>query len=304
MLFVVCGLYFNLMDLLQETRELCSLYHIKPTRSRGQNFLINETVYEQIVKTADLNKNDTVLEVGPGLGFLTFLLAERVKSVLAVELDQKLATILPTRLQSQGIKNVQVVQANILDFQNSKFNLPTCLAGRQAGEAGIKGSYKIVANLPYNITSIFLRKFLSGNFKPTSLTLMLQKEVAQRLVAGPGEMSLLALSVQFFVEAKIIAPVSRNDFWPVPAVDSAIIKLQVLNHKFQVDEKKFFRLARIGFSSKRKMLKNNLANGLKITATETQDLLVRAELNPLTRAEDLSLADWVKLLGLAKQFMV
>jgi 16S rRNA (adenine1518-N6/adenine1519-N6)-dimethyltransferase len=314
------------MSLLQETKDLCNLYHIKPTRSRGQNFLINEKIYDKIIEAADLRKTDKVLEVGPGLGFLTFALAAQVKEVVAVELDRGLAEVLRTRLPMQGIKNVQVIQDNILDFagflsrhsreggnpgSSKKFQQTTVGEGiKILGEkktwmpasAGMtEGKYKIVANLPYNITSIFLRKFLEGNFKPASFTLMLQKEVAERITARAGDMSLLALSVQFFAQAKIVAPVSKRDFWPAPEVDSAIIHLQVTNDNKKIDQKLFFRLARIGFSAKRKMLKNNLANGLKISATETQNMLVKAGLNPLTRAEDLGLDDWLKLLGLVKQ---
>jgi 16S rRNA (adenine1518-N6/adenine1519-N6)-dimethyltransferase len=281
------------MDLLEETKQLCALYHIKPTRSRGQNFLITPQVYDEIIESSGLRPADKVLEVGSGLGFLTIRLAEIVEEVVAVELDRGLAEVLRTRLEMKEVKNVHVIQNNILDFTTFK-NLPK----------GFTDNYKIVANLPYNITSIFLRKFLEGNFKPTSLTLMLQKEVAERIVADKGDMSLLALSVQFFAKARIIAPVTKHDFWPAPAVDSAIIHLQVIDKYQSVDQKQFFRLAKIGFSSKRKMLKNNLANGLKISTIETQNMIIKAGLNPLIRAEDLGLDDWVKLLGLAKQFML
>lgn len=270
------------MDLLQETKDLCNLYHIKPTRSRGQNFLINEAVYDKIIETADLRSSDTVLEVGPGLGFLTFALAKKVKQVVAVELDRGLAEVLRARLPMQAIKNVQIIQDNILDLRASRFTFQA-------------SGYKIVANLPYNITSVFLRKFLSGDFQPTSLTLMLQKEVAERIMAKAGDMSLLALSVQFFAEAKIIAPVSKHDFWPAPAVDSAIIHLRLVNKHKNIDQKQFFRLAKIGFSSKRKMLKNNLSAGLKISPEEAQNYLTQAKLSATCRPQELDLDDWLKL---------
>lgn len=272
------------MNLLEETKQLCALYHIKPTRSRGQNFLITPQVYDEIIESSGLRPADKVLEVGPGLGFLTFRLAETVKEVVAVELDRGLAEVLRTRLEMKEIKNVHVIQNNILDFATFK-NLPK----------GFTDNYKIVANLPYNITSIFLRKFLAGDFKPTSLTLMLQKEVAERIVARPGDMSLLALSVQFFAEARIIAPVGKLNFWPSPVVDSAIIHLQVIDKYQSIDQKQFFRLAKIGFSSKRKMLKNNLANGLKITTAEVQDYLTKVGLSATCRPQELSLEDWMKL---------
>jgi len=272
------------MNLLEETKQLCNLYHVKPTRSRGQNFLITPQVYDQVIAGAGLKSTDKVLEVGPGLGFLTFRLAEIVKEVVAVELDRGLSEVLRTRLEIKEVKNVHVIQNNILDFATFK-NLPK----------GFTDNYKIVANLPYNITSIFLRKFLEGDFKPTSLTLMLQKEVAERIVARPGDMSLLALSVQFFAEAKIIAPVAKHDFWPAPAVDSAIIHLKTHDKNKSIDQKFFFRLAKIGFSSKRKMLKNNLSAGLKITTEEVQKYLTAANLPATCRPQELSLEEWIRL---------
>jgi len=163
--------------------------------------------------------------------------------------------------------------------------------------------YKIVANLPYNITSIFLRTFLSADHKPLSLTLMLQKEVAERMVAEAPDMSLLALSVQYYSEPRIVRPVKAGNFWPEPQVDSAVIHLtlrsaSIFGDDFEVTrDRSFFRLARIGFSAKRKMLKNNLAGGLKIAAAEAARRLEGAGLPPAVRAEDLSLDDWRKLFA-------
>ncbi len=243
-------------NLLAQTKQLCQKYGIKPVRSRGQNFLISESVYDKIIQTADLNKNDVVLEVGPGLGFLTQRIAGKVKKVIAVELDDKLAQVLKIRLKKQGIKNVEIINKNILDINFLDYYCH---------------EYKIVANLPYNITSIFLRKFLSAKIKPSLVVLMLQKEVAQRIVASPPKMSLLSVSVQFFASPKIIDIVKADDFWPQPKVDSAIIKLSDIND--QPNEKDFFRLVKIGFSARRKMLKNNFAAGLKISQTEAGEKL-------------------------------
>lgn len=288
------------MNLLQKTKEICKKYNIKPVRSKGQNFLINEGVYNKIIESAGLEKNDIVIEVGPGLGFLTEKLAKQAKKVIAVELDDKLAKLLEKRLKDQGIKNVEVVNENILRIRNQ--------------ELGIKNhDYRVVANLPYNITSIFLRKFLSGENKPESMTLMLQKEVADRIVAGPGKMSLLAVSVQFYGEAKIIGYVQRNNFWPEPEVDSAIIQLRIRNYPpirpsnlagrragklgiTNINEKEFFRLVKIGFSAKRKMLKNNLANGFHINPSEALARIKSAGFSQNLRAQELSAEDWGKLL--------
>ena len=155
------------MDLLKETKQLCRLYNIKPARSRGQNFLIKKEIYDEIIRAANLKKVDIVLEVGPGLGFLTIELARKAKKVIAVEVDKKLVEVLKTGLISQGIKNVEVVSGDILQ-------IPLTLPHPVRDRLFIKGGYRIVANLPYNITSIFLRKFLSAKNKPEMMVLMLQ----------------------------------------------------------------------------------------------------------------------------------
>ncbi|MDD5528361.1 MAG: 16S rRNA (adenine(1518)-N(6)/adenine(1519)-N(6))-dimethyltransferase RsmA [Patescibacteria group bacterium] len=276
------------MDLLDRTKEICKLYDIWPSRSKGQNFLIEESVYDKVVAAADLSKDDTVLEVGPGLGFLTAKLAKAAGRVIAVELDDKLAAYLKDAITSGETENVEIFNENILylDLKNTKYEIRNT-------------KYKIVANLPYNITSIFLRKFLSGETKPETMTLLLQKEVAERICAKPGKMSLLALSVQFYAEPEIIDYVPSKDFWPAPKVDSAIIQLRIKNEKLKIsgeDEKSFFRMAKIGFSAKRKMLKNNLANGLHVPAAEVEKMLVEAGFNPKIRAEDLGVEDWKKIV--------
>jgi len=284
-------------DLLPQIREICRIFEIKPSRSKGQNFLVNERIYDDIVAAADLEPEETVLEIGPGLGFLTLKLAKKVKKVIAVELDDQLANYLQIGIDAQGLENVKIVNEDIL-----RFNLDAHI--------NPKGKYKIVANLPYNITSIFLRLFLSSKHKPESLVLMLQKEVAERIVATPPDMSLLALSVQYYADAQIIREVKAGNFWPEPKVDSAVIKIIVkkesqLSHEEQLAEDKlFFRLAKIGFSAKRKMLKNNLAGGLKIEQKIITDILIKNKFNPLLRAEDLRLEDWLNLFAALREFMV
>jgi len=280
------------MTLAQKTIELCKMFEIRPSRSKGQNFLINEKIYDEIVEAAEITKEDTVLEVGPGLGFLTAKLAKAAKQVVSVELDDKLANFLQIGLDSNDVENVTIVNQDVL-----KFN-PTDLPK----------NYKVVANLPYNITSIFLRTFLNQKNRPQSLVLMLQKEVAERLVAKPGDMSMLALSVQFFGETEIIREVKAGNFWPEPKIDSAVIKI-TLDHSKQGnisldEEKAFFRLAKFGFSAKRKMLKNNLGSGLKISNAEAEKLLMGVALSPQARAEDLSVSDWQKLFAAARPFVL
>jgi 16S rRNA (adenine1518-N6/adenine1519-N6)-dimethyltransferase len=279
------------MNLLEKTTDICKKHNIKPARSKGQNFLINDDIYDRIVESANLQCQDTVLEVGPGLGFLTEKLAAKAGKVIAVELDDKLVKVLSKRLEEKKINNVEIIHDDILKVVTS---YALCVT-----------SFKVVANLPYNITSIFLRKILSTNrLIPNQLTLMLQKEVAERITAKPGKMSKLAVSVQFYADAKILFNVPKTDFWPEPKVDSAVIQLKIINNKSGVDEKEFFRLVRIGFSARRKKLKNNLAGGFQIKTDEAGDRLKLANLNPDCRAQDLSVADWANLLGHFTQNML
>ncbi|MEA3449918.1 MAG: 16S rRNA (adenine(1518)-N(6)/adenine(1519)-N(6))-dimethyltransferase RsmA [Patescibacteria group bacterium] len=269
-------------SLIQKTINISKKYNISPKRSKGQNFLINESVYNQIVEVADLQYEDIVLEVGPGLGFLTEKLAEKVNRVVAVELDDGLTEVLRARLKEKEIGNVEVINEDVLKIFNFQFSI---------------FNFKIIANLPYNITSIFLRKVLELENKPKSLTLMLQKEVAKRITAEPGKMSKLTVSVQFYADAEILFNVPKTDFWPEPKVDSAVIELKIKSKKYKVDDKRFFQLVRIGFSARRKKLKNNLASGYQIKAEEAGERLKLANLNPDCRAQDLGVQDWIKLLG-------
>ena len=279
-------------DLSAQTRDICRLLEIKPARTKGQNFLINDKIYDEIVRAADLKPEDTVLEIGPGLGFLTVKLAHLAKQVIAVELDDKLANYLQMGIDARGLENVTIINEDILKFE---------VAG--SGLAGKK--YKIVANLPYNITSFFLRRFLNMENGPASLVLMLQKEVASRITAVPPDMSLLAVSVQHYAAARIIREVKAGNFWPEPEVDSAIIRLDLTPKIYSpVEDKKFFQMLRIGFSAKRKMLKNNLAAGFRTSPAAMGELLTDQGFNAKLRAEDLSLSDWHKLFAALSSFVV
>jgi 16S rRNA (adenine1518-N6/adenine1519-N6)-dimethyltransferase len=185
------------------------------------------------------------------------------------------------------VENVEVVNESIINYQLSIKN------------------FKVVANLPFNITSIFLRRFLEMENKPSEMVLMLQKEVAERIVARPPDMSILAISVQFYADAEIVQIVPKNNFWPEPKVDSVIIQLKIRRdhlltppwkRRGEVDEKEFFRLVKIGFSAKRKMLKNNLAGGYRIDQKEAAKLIEKTGLSPKIRAEELGVEGWIKLL--------
>lgn len=270
------------MNLLERTKQICKMYEIKPARSKGQNFLIDESAYDAIIQAAELKEDDTVLEVGPGLGFLTAKLAKIAKQVTSIELDDKLADLLQVALDSQDVENVEIINENALNIPNPEHPLPE--------------KYKIVANLPYNITSQFLRKFLSEvENKPELMVLMLQKEVVERIIAGPGEMSLLSVSIQFYADAEMVEVVKAEKFWPAPEIDSAVIKIKVRGKKPEVNEKDFFRLVKFGFSARRKMLKNNLAGGLHLKQEEVEKKIEKIGLDPKIRAQDLSMEDWMKL---------
>lgn len=282
-------------NIAARTKELCRLYEIKPARSKGQNFLINDGIYQAIIHAAAIKPEATVVEVGPGLGFLTAELSKRAKRVLAVELDDKLAGILNIAIDAQGVNNVEVINQDILRFNPAKYLKPS-------------EEYQVVANLPYNITSIFLRTFLSSLRPPRSLVLMLQKEVAERIITTAPDMSLLSLSVQYYGTPEIIRTVPASDFWPAPAVDSAILRFHYDRPRPTAasleKDKRFFRLARIAFSAKRKMLKNNLLAGLEINAADLEKILAQAGINPKARAEDLDLPSWQILFAAISSFVL
>lgn len=279
------------MDLLKQMKEICRIYEISPKRSKGQNFLVTENIYDKIVSSAEVSNQDLIVEVGPGLGFLTAKLAKEAKKVIAVELDDRLAEILKIGIDSQGVENVEIINQDILKFNPE----------------GI-GNYKIVANIPYNISSILLRTFLEAKNKPEMMVLMVQKEVANRIVAQAPDMNLLALSVQFYGQPSVIKEVKAGNFWPEPKVDSAVIKIIIQNTNYTREEERlFFRLAKMGFAAKRKMLKNNICGGLKLIGDDRkkiEDIFIKLNFLPKVRAEDLSLEDWKKLFAEVKSIML
>ncbi|MBU4481221.1 ribosomal RNA small subunit methyltransferase A [Patescibacteria group bacterium] len=272
--------------------KIIKKYKIRPSKGLGQNFLVDKRVLQKIVATAELKPDDIVLEIGPGIGNLTQELAKRVKKVIAIEKDIKMVEILKNVLDEQGIQNVEIINGDILKIQNSKFK--------------IQNSYKVVANLPYYITSPVIRLFLEKvEVKPQQMVLMVQKEVAQRIVAQPPDMNLLAVSVQFYAKPEIISYVSKRAFWPSPKVDSAIIK--IIPRQFgkkativgNLPRELFFKVVRAGFSHPRKQLLNNLASGLKLDKEKMKEWLLKNNIQPSQRAETLSVEDW---LNLAKCF--
>lgn len=244
----------------------------------GQHWLTDEATLQSICDSADLSRNDTVLEIGPGLGSLTRHLVIRVKQIIAVELDESLITKLARSIEAP---NLDVVQADIL-----KFDLNTLPRG-----------YKVVANIPYYLTSNLLRGLSESSNPPDGMTLLVQKEVAERICAGPGQMSVLAVSVQLYYECSLGIEVPACLFTPPPKVDSRVVLLKRHSKPLfpDLDTTKFFRIVKAGFSEKRKKLRSSLAGGLNIPKQEADNLLRRAGMDGNLRAQELSLVDWHKL---------
>jgi len=277
--------------LLTETRGLLRRYGLHARKGLGQHFLIDRGVLEIILEAAALTPDDLVIEVGPGLGVLTRELAKRAGRVIAVELDDRLAAALKEDLTF--LHNVIVVNGDILKLD------PVDLL-REVGlivEPGSPASYRVVANLPYYITAPVLRHFLEAALKPQSMVVMVQKEVAETIAARPGRMSLLSVSVQFYGEPVIVDYVPAASFYPVPEVDSAVLKIDVCPEPRVAvgDEDGFFRLVRAGFSAARKQLVNSLARGLGMSRIEVLPFLEKAGIEPKRRAETLALDEWARL---------
>ncbi len=275
------------MDNKHKTERVGDFGHgFRPDVTLGQNFLIKESqdITAKMVEAASINKNDIVLEIGPGLGILTQAIASLAKQVLAVEIDQRLIRILEKEFV--GCKNISLINRDIREILNDD-NLNT--------EFGFKGfDYKVVANLPYNLTSFIIRRLLEVKHSPSVIVIMVQKEVAQRIVSKPGSMSILAVSVQYYGEVDmVIGSISKNMFFPKPKVDSAVIK--IVPYKDLIVPDHFFRLVKIGFSAPRKQLQNNLVNGLHLTFTEIKKILTACKLSLTCRAQDLSVNDWKNL---------
>jgi len=266
------------MSILSEVKATYAARQTKPLRRRGQNFLINPLIYQQIIEAAELCSDDVVLEIGPGLGHLSELLAQTAKKVLAVEIDKDLVAILKNKFITQ--KNLVIISDDALQIELKKLKVK---------------KYKIVANLPYNITGAVLRKFLSEKLQPETMTLMLQKEVGERVAAQPPEMSLLSNMVQFYGQPKIIAKVSRHNFWPAPKVDSAIVQIKNIHHPKDIDDNKFFYLLRAGFSSPRKYLLSNLVKNKIWPHGEAVKIFNQLSINIQTRAENLNFNQWKDL---------
>jgi 16S rRNA (adenine1518-N6/adenine1519-N6)-dimethyltransferase len=262
--------------------DLLRRYGLRPDKSLGQNFLIDEPALRRVVAAAAIEPGDEVLEIGPGLGGLTRHLAACARQVVAVELDGGLLPPLREVLSSHP--NVLLVQGDILALD------PASLM--------TSPGYLVVANIPYYITSALIRHLVEASIRPRRMVLTVQREVAERITAAPGDLSLLALSVQLYGQPRVVSHIPAEAFYPAPKVDSAVIRVDLLPEPrlpaAQIPD--FFRLAKAGFSQKRKMLRNALSGGLACPPAQAEQLLRAAGIDPQRRAETLSLEEWERLV--------
>lgn len=262
---------------------LLKRYGLRAHKGLGQNFLQDPLALETIASAAEIQPTDMVLEIGPGLGSLTRYLAVAAREVVAVELDAVLLRPLEAVLAPYG--NVRLIQGDILKLS--------------ANDLIKESNYLVVANIPYYITSAVIRHLLESQRRPRRIVFTVQKEVAQRICTTPGDMSLLALSVQVYGKPRIAAHIPAEAFFPAPKVDSAVLVVEIYPSP-QVPEEllePFFKLIKAGFSQKRKTLRNSLSSGMHIAPNEASGLLTRADIDPQRRAETMSIQEWEKLSG-------
>ncbi|GAB4524696.1 MAG: 16S rRNA (adenine(1518)-N(6)/adenine(1519)-N(6)) -dimethyltransferase RsmA [Anaerolineales bacterium] len=266
--------------------EILWRYGLRPDRQLGQNFLVDEAALRRVTFAAEITPIDAVLEIGPGLGSLTRHLALAAQRVVAVELDERLLPALRETLQ--GASNVEIVAGDILQVD------PAALMAQD--------SYLVVANIPYYITSAVFRHLLAVRPRPRRIVLTVQREVAQRICAAPGEMNLLALGVQLYGEPSVAAHIPAGAFLPVPKVDSAVVRVDVTPQPrlAQQDVPLFFQLAKAAFAQKRKTLANTLSAGLRWSKAEAQARLAAAGIAPNTRPQALDWDAWARLVAVCK----
>ncbi len=270
-------------------RDLLRAYDLDPKKSLGQNFLTDDGYLDRIAGGADLTAADTVLEIGPGLGALTARLAEQAGRVVAVELDDRLISVLRGMFGTR--EHVEIVHGNILELD------PGALV--QNDDAA--PMYKVVANLPYYITSAVVRHLLEADSPPSLTVVMVQQEVAERICAEPGDMSILSVAVQFYADPSTLFDVPASAFYPRPKVDSAVLRLATRPHPATVgiepaiDTRRFFNIVRAGFSQKRKQLRNSLSAGMHLSKADIDVILHAADIDPARRAQTLSIDEWVGL---------
>lgn len=311
---------------IDQIKALLKKYHLKPNFTYGQNFLIDDAVLTNIIKAADVSKTDCVLEIGPGIGNLTEKLLQKAGLVLSIEKDPKFLPILKDL--KKRYKNFHFEIADILEYDFQKIlksyaqkeqsvndfrihsktvdtlergeaTTLSGLIGREKPNEGLshQSSYKVVANIPYYITGKILQMLTTAKFKPQSVTLLTQKEVAQNIVAKAGELSVLAISVQLYGNPKIIQNIKASSFFPVPKVDSTILHIELDQEpRFQIqNEKKFFQVVKACFAGKRKQIHNTLVHNLGLEKNHVLQVLNELQIHPATRPQELGIKKWIEL---------
>ena len=266
-------------------KEVLGKHNFKLSKSLGQNFLIDGNIVRKIVESAEITKDDYVLEVGPGMGTLTEELALNAKKVVAVELDRNLQPVLKDTLGQY--ENVEIVFEDIL-----KLNLEELIKDKFHD-----AKVKIVANLPYYITTPIIAKFLEEGYNIDSINVMVQKEVAERISAKPNNKSYGSLTVfaQFYSNPQIVLNIPKSVFIPQPKVDSAVIRLKIDNKFPGVDQEKFFKIVKAAFSTRRKTILNTLSSGLELEKDRVRELLEESHIESKKRAENLTIEDYISL---------
>lgn len=261
---------------------------ISPKKGLGQHFLVDTSVLERIVSTAELNSGDVVVEIGPGLGILTRALSARAARVIAIELDEELCKAL--RKDAAALGNVRVVYGDVLRMDPWE-------------EVAPDARYKVVANLPYYIGTATITRFLEAPYKPDLMVVMVQKEVAQSIASGPGKMSFLSVLVQYYAEAEMVFEVPPDAFYPPPKVSSAVLKLKPyrLPPVAPEDAEHFLQFVSAGFRQPRKQLINSLAQGLHAGREKAAAILVQAGIDVQRRPHTLSIAEWARLWEVSRQ---
>ena len=266
-------------------KELCAEYGLTPSKEYGQNYLIAEKPIREIIEAGELNSNDVVVEIGPGFGVLTLAMAPQVKKLIAFEIEKKLQDYWEEK--QKEFKNIEIIWGNfVYQFPEMQEKFPK--------------NYKVLANVPYQITSQIIRMLLEAKNPPERIIIMVQKEVAQRICAKPGEMSVLAISVQYYGTPKIVTKVTKGNFFPSPKVDSAVISIRPKkqeSEKANFSDERFFEVVRAGFAHPRKQVWRNLTEGLQMDGEKIKHILVELVGNEKVRAEELSVEDWKILVG-------
>ena len=284
------------MNVYEETQLILHKYKIQANKSLGQNFLVDDNVIDEIIRSSNINKQDLIIEIGPGLGVLTNRLLQEANNIIAVELDKRMVNILQDRfiinINGQAESKLEIINEDVL-----KINLNEIIAEKRK-QTEIK-NVKIVANLPYYITTPIIMKLLEERLEIESITVMVQKEVADRLVAKPGEKNSGAITyaISYFADAEKVLEVPNTSFMPAPEVNSSVIKLNILREpSVKVEsEKMLFNVIKLAFTQKRKTLLNALTNGKLANKEEVEKMLIDLNLDLKIRGEKLSLQDFARI---------